>query len=441
MFDSQKIVETVERLPHWPLAFMQDALESRTRWRELCIKYDLRGKKDFMWRYGREWKPGEPDQGWKIHISATILSACDVLDATVPLLKKHDALFKVIASLDELEKLNSGLWYGYSQIGKFITVYPVDVEHFRTILSELAPVIPSECAAPSVPFDLSYPNAPNLFYRYGGFSGPDITDDAGRAISVIKKPDGSPTEDRRNVPVPDWMDFPFTAEAKVNEAFADSPLTYRYRIFRSISQRGKGGVYEAIDIQTSPPNFCIVKEGRRHGETAWDGRDGSDRVRNEAKVLRELKGKVPGIPAVIDEFSVNQNVYLVIEKLEGETLQRYARSHDHSLSEEEKSSISDQIRRILDDMHAAGWVWRDCKPGNLFISPEGVVRPIDFEGATPISSPDFLPWNTPEFAPPDLGKLSHYKNLASNLPEDHFALDACITFLENSAPSGSKLIK
>ena len=38
-------------------------------------------------------------------------------------------------------------------------------------------------------------------------------------------------------------------------------------------QRGKGGVYQALDLNVNPPRLCLIKEGRKHGELTWDGRD------------------------------------------------------------------------------------------------------------------------------------------------------------------------
>src|SRR5690242_10495664 len=63
------------------------------------------------------------EQGWKLHVSATIVSAVLVLDRVFPILIKEGVQFKVAANLRVLSDLNEGL-AGLSQIGKFITVYP-----------------------------------------------------------------------------------------------------------------------------------------------------------------------------------------------------------------------------------------------------------------------------------------------------------------------------
>ena len=49
----------------------------------------------------------DPAQGWKLHVSATILSAVEVFVRAEPILRKNDALFKVPCRLELLKALNS----------------------------------------------------------------------------------------------------------------------------------------------------------------------------------------------------------------------------------------------------------------------------------------------------------------------------------------------
>jgi hypothetical protein len=64
-------------------------------------------------------------QGWKLHVSATPLSAVEVLEAMLDVLLAAGARFKVVKSIELLRSLNAGQ-FGLTQIGKFITVYPSD---------------------------------------------------------------------------------------------------------------------------------------------------------------------------------------------------------------------------------------------------------------------------------------------------------------------------
>src|SRR5215203_7311247 len=49
-----------------------------------------------------------PQQGWKLHISATVASAFAALDRALPVLVANEATFKVARSLAELQSLNEG---------------------------------------------------------------------------------------------------------------------------------------------------------------------------------------------------------------------------------------------------------------------------------------------------------------------------------------------
>src|ERR1700738_877760 len=62
-------------------------------------------------------------QGWKLHVSATVKSAEDVLLAVLPVLLSAKVTFKVALSPAHLADLNDGRG-GLSQVGKFVTVYP-----------------------------------------------------------------------------------------------------------------------------------------------------------------------------------------------------------------------------------------------------------------------------------------------------------------------------
>jgi hypothetical protein len=59
-----------------------------------------------------------------------------------------------------------------------------------------------------------------------------------------------------------------------------------YTGYEALAQRGRGGVYQARDVSSMPRKLCVIKEGRRHGETDWLGRDGFIRLKREAEVLR-----------------------------------------------------------------------------------------------------------------------------------------------------------
>ena len=98
-----------------------------------------------------------------------------------------------------------------------------------------------------------------------------------------------------------------------------NPLMTTFRAYEAISQRGKGGVYRALDLTVRPARLCLLKEGRRHGETDFFDRDGRWRVRHEHQVLVSLRRAGIDVPNVYDSFEIDGHYYLVTEFIEGET--------------------------------------------------------------------------------------------------------------------------
>src|SRR6266571_3750541 len=119
------------------------------RWQRLCAQYLPRAPQDSIWRYCAASKGQQPSSGWKLHVSATILNAPLVLHRIAPLLIARAASFKAPRSLVEVGKLNSGLNYRYSQIGKVITVYPRDDDE-AVFLAKRLHELTKHLAAPSV---------------------------------------------------------------------------------------------------------------------------------------------------------------------------------------------------------------------------------------------------------------------------------------------------
>ncbi len=398
------------------------------RWRGLCVDYLPVAPDGTTWRYSRESSSGDLTQGWKLHLSANILTACEIMGRVAPYLQRSGALFKGPASLQDLARINCGLTHGYSQIGKFITVYPrSDNEAFA--LARKLHQVTRGLSAPAIPFDLQFRPGSCVYYRYGAFERLEMETPDGGRVPAIRHPAGHLVPDRREAGAakPGWVSDPFIVGRAPRKAkSADSPLLTSFRAFRALSQRGKGGVYQAIDINGGAPRFCLLKEGRRGGEVNWDGRDGHWRVRNEERVLYSLREAGIDAPAIRASFEVEGNFYLVTEFLDGENLQASLIKRSRRLPIAQAVRRGIQICDLVSKIHAAGWVWRDCKPSNLILMNNGELRPIDFEGACLIADPDPWPWNTTEFSPSGSLEICPER---SRVPEDLYAIGATVYFL------------
>jgi hypothetical protein len=370
-------------------------------WERLCADYLPLAREGSIWRYSRPPAPDDAGQGWKLHVSATVLTANEVLKRVAAPLRECGAQFKGPSSLRELQRINSGLFYGYSQVGKFITVYPRSAEE-AVSLARLLHGLTRRLPAPSVPFDHPFRPGSSVFYRYGSFKRLEIENGDGTRTHAVRDPDGRLVADvRESASAPAWVSNPFGRGAGVRAAQpAESPLATTYRAFKALTQRGKGGVYKALDLSVCPPRVCILKEGRAHGEVGWDGRDGRWRARHEGRALSALRSAGVDVPRVYSSFEAGGNYYLVTEYVEGESFQSLLNRRRRRLSLSQVLEYGSRLSRLLADIHAAGWAWRDCKPANVIVTKGGALRPLDFEGACPAERPDPYPWGTTAFTPP-----------------------------------------
>lgn len=402
------------------------------RWAGLCDLHLPLRPAGSIWRYSRAVLPGDPEQGWKLHIPATVLTAGRVLRAVAPLLGGCGVLFKAPASLQELDKLNSGLFYGYSQVGKFITVYPqTDAE--AVLLAEQLHELTRGMRAPAVPFDHRYRPGGCVYYRYGAFKLLEVEGPDGEAAYAIRDPEGNLVPDvRDSASIPAWVADPFLDPAgRAAAPSTPTPLQTTFKAFRALAQRGRGGVYQALDLGSTPPRLCVLKEGRRDGEVGWDGRDGAWRVRHEGCVLAALAGAGVNVPRLYASFRAEKNHYIAVEFIEGESLNDWLARRRRRLPVAAALRGGAELARLVASVHAAGWVWRDCKPANVILTKSGELRPLDFEGACPTDRPDPLPWGTRAFMPPEGDEVSRGR---SRLPEDLYSLGSVVYFLLAGCP-------
>jgi len=377
----------------WPNA---SARKAEREWQRVCDAYLPIRVKGSIWRYSRNRNRDDPSQGWKLHISATILSACPIFRLIAHYLKRRNIWFKAPKSLAELHKLNCGIFYGFSQIGKFVTVYPQSAEAAVAIASDLH-ALTTKFPAPAVPYDNALRNQSCIYYRYGSFSLRLKTTFRKQRVLAIARPDGKLVPDSREprAAVPHWLTDPFQKPRSQPALELATPLETDYTGYEALSQRGRGGIYTAHDVSCVPAKLCVIKEGRRNGETDWLGRDGCFRIKREAQVLRS---SIAAVPRVVRTFRANGCYYLVMERISGKPLQQVLASRQR-LSARRMLDYCTQMAGIVADIHAAGWAWRDCKPDNFLVDKDHKLRALDFEGACRLDEID-PPWGaTPGYAP------------------------------------------
>ena len=142
-----------------------------------------------------------------------------------------------------------------------------------------------------------------------------------------------------------------------------------YEILAPLGAGGMGEVYRARDTKLHREVALKVLP-----ESLVDDRDRLSRFGREAHLLASLNH--PGI-AQIHGIEDSGDVHaLVLELVEGETLAERLRRGPIALPE--ALAIAHQMASALAAAHDAGIIHRDLKPANVKITPDGVVKLLDF---------------------------------------------------------------
>ena len=150
----------------------------------------------------------------------------------------------------------------------------------------------------------------------------------------------------------------------------------QYRIVEKIGEGGMGVVYRAQDTRLN--RAVAIKILRSDVAT---NPDRLARFQREALLLAALNH--PNIAAIYGLEEHAGQVFLVLELVEGETLaRRIARG---ALETRDAIDIAKQMARAIEEAHEKGIIHRDLKPGNVKVTPEGVIKVLDFGLAKALS--------------------------------------------------------
>ncbi|HVU70571.1 MAG TPA: protein kinase [Ktedonobacteraceae bacterium] len=146
---------------------------------------------------------------------------------------------------------------------------------------------------------------------------------------------------------------------------------------------GSGGfsvVYHARDMREGGRDVAI-KQINLQRLSAEETIEATDTFNREVQLLSSLSH--PQVPWLYDHFGDSGHWYLVLEYLEGSTLEDYlARrmARDQPVRVEEALTLVWQLCDVLEYLHTRQppVIFRDLKPGNIIRSPSGKLSLIDF---------------------------------------------------------------
>jgi len=142
-----------------------------------------------------------------------------------------------------------------------------------------------------------------------------------------------------------------------------------YRILGKLGGGGMGVVYEAEDLKLGRHvALKFIPEN-----LAGDPKS-LERFTREARSASQLNH--PNICIIHGIEDNNGHPFIVMEKLDGESLKQHIGGHPMVI--DKVLDVGVQVSEALVASHAKGIVHRDIKPANIFLTPTGQVKVLDF---------------------------------------------------------------
>ena len=138
--------------------------------------------------------------------------------------------------------------------------------------------------------------------------------------------------------------------------------------------------YMPLEFAVREPDGNVYP--KTHDTEEWY-RWGLDRFLDEAKMLARFNH--PSIVRVLRFFEGRGTAYIVMEYLEGQTLYALYQK-ETTLSEDRLRTLLTPILAGLEQVHDAGYLHRDIKPGNIVLGNEGTPVLIDFGAAQALTA-------------------------------------------------------
>lgn len=174
----------------------------------------------------------------------------------------------------------------------------------------------------------------------------------------------------------------------------------KYEVLKEIGRGGMSTVYLAMDKRLNKQ--WAVKEIRKKGT----GRSDEIIVNSliaEANLMKRLDH--PALPRIVDIIDNGVTIYVVMDYIEGESLDKILEEYGPQ-AEDKVIGWAKQLCDVLGYLHSQkpSIIYRDMKPANVMLKPEGNVKIIDFGIAREYkeqSLADTTVLGTKGYAPPE----------------------------------------
>jgi serine/threonine protein kinase len=210
-------------------------------------------------------------------------------------------------------------------------------------------------------------------------------------------------------------------------------LAQRYFVLEVVGQGGSATVYKVKDC-TERDTFVALKQVHLARLSTQERIEATDAYNREIALLSRLRH--PNLPRIRDHFADRDHWYLVMDFIEGETLETILqKSPQGSLPYKRVLDLGITLSDVLAYLHTQHppIIFRDLKPGNIILTPTGRLFLIDFGIARRYQTgqlKDTIAFGSPGYAAPE-----QYGKSQTTERSDIYALGATLqTLLTGQEP-------
>lgn len=150
-------------------------------------------------------------------------------------------------------------------------------------------------------------------------------------------------------------------------------LDGKYEILKEIGRGGMSVVYVAMDLRLNKQWAIkeIKDDGSKDTQTLLKG------LEREANILKKVDH--PVLPRIVDIIQKDKKVYVVMDYIEGRPISEILKE-EGAQPQEQVIEWAKQLSSALDYLHSMKppVIYRDMKPSNIMLKPDGNVKLIDF---------------------------------------------------------------
>lgn len=183
-----------------------------------------------------------------------------------------------------------------------------------------------------------------------------------------------------------WFDLLSSSQTRQRNSSLEPGDTLKSGELKVRQRIGTGGQATVYVAEMKDGSTCVLKEFvLSSADTVAALIESAADFDNEAGLLSRLCH--PGIVKLIDVFTEDRRIYLMLEEVPGKSLRQIVQC-DGPMPEEQVKRIALQICDVLNYLHSQEppLVHRDLSPDNLVLAPDGTVKLIDFSLATRAAS-------------------------------------------------------